>query len=126
MGILDEASLQPVELEAVREEIPQLFASDKTLYDYVYKHGQTIPMSTSTGGGSGSTYDPTGRPSLRIPLFMQAGGNFSQITADGYSTAGAPNLDDLGAGSGSNFAALFIPPVCFAEACQISFKAQWS
>jgi hypothetical protein len=119
MSILSEASLQPVELEAVREEIPQLFASDKTLYDYIYKHGQTIPMSTSTGGGAGSSYDPSGRPALRIPLFIQAGGNFSQITADGGS-------DDLGQGSGSNFAALFLPPVSFAEACQISFKAQWS
>lgn len=119
MSILDEASLQAVELEAVRDEIPQLFAADDTLFDYISKKGKTIPMSTSTGGGAGSSYDPTGRPALRVPLFIQAGGNFSQITADG-------GADDLGAGSGSNFAALFIPPVSFAEACQISFKAQWS
>jgi hypothetical protein len=119
MAILDEAALQAVELESVRDEIPQLFASDRTLFDYIYKHGQKMPMSANTGGGAGSTYDPSGRPALRIPLFIGAGGNFSQITADGGS-------DDLGAGSGSSFAALFIPPVSFAEACSISFKAQWA
>ena len=106
-------------MEAVREDIPQLFADDHTLFDYVYKHGKTIPMSANTGGGSGNTCDPSGRPALRVPLFMQAGGNFSQVTADGGS-------DDMGLGSGSNFAALFIPPVTFSEACQISFKAQWA
>jgi hypothetical protein len=119
MAILDEASLQAVELESVREEIPQLFADDHTLFDYVYKHGKKMPMAANTGGGSGSTYDPSGRPALRIPLFMQAGGSFSQITADGLP-------DDLGLGSGSNWAALFIPPVTFSEACSISLKAQWA
>lgn len=119
MSILNEASLQPVELEAVRDEIPQLFAADHTLLDEIMKKGKTIPMSANTGGGAGSSYDPTGRPALRIPLFIQAGGNFSQITADGGS-------DDLGQGSGSVFAALFLPPVSFAEGCQISFKSQWA
>ena len=117
MAALNEAAVQAVELETVREEIPDLMLTEDTLYARLKKAGRVLPMSTSTGGSSGSTYDPTGRPSLRIPMRIAAGSTHQQFSADG---------GDMGRGTGSFYAAQFITPISFSEACEITAQALWS
>jgi hypothetical protein len=117
MTALNESAVQAVELETVREEIPDLMLTEDTFYSRIKKAGRTLPMSTSTGGGSGSSYDPSGRPSLRIPMRIQAGSAHTQFNANG---------GDMGRGSGSQYAAQLLPPVSFSEACEITAQAQWS
>ena len=117
MAALNEASVQAVELEEVREEIPDLMLTEDTFLTRIKKAGRVIPMSTSTGGGAGSTFDPTGRPSLRIPMRVQAGSTHQQFSADGA---------DMGRGTGSLYAAQFLTPISFSEACEITAQAMWS
>lgn len=117
MTALNEAAIQAVELETVREEIPDLMQTTDTFYARIKKAGRTLPMSTSTGGGSGSSFDSTGRPSLRVPMRIKAGSTHTQFNADG---------GDLGRGTGSVYAAQFLTPVSFSEACEITAQAQWS
>jgi hypothetical protein len=117
MTALNEAAVQAVELETVREDIPDLMLTEDTFYARIKKAGRVLPMSTSTGGGSGSSYDPTGRPSLRIPMRIQAGSAHTQFNANG---------GDMGRGTGSVYAAQLLPPVSFSEACEITAQAQWS
>jgi hypothetical protein len=117
MGALNEAATQAVELEEVRDEIPDLMLTEDTLLTRLKKAGRVLPMSTSTGGGAGSTFDPGGRPSLRIPMRIQAGSTHQQFNADG---------GDMGRGSGSVYAAQFLSPVSFSEACEITAQAMWS
>ena len=83
MAALNEAAVQAVELETVREEIPDLMLTEDTFYARLKKAGRVLPMSTSTGGSSGSTFDPTGRPSLRVPMRIAAGSTHQQFSADG-------------------------------------------
>jgi hypothetical protein len=117
MTALNEAAVQAVELETVREDIPDLMLTEDTFFTRIKKAGRVLPMSTSTGGGSGSSYDPTGRPSLRIPMRIQAGSAHTQFNANG---------GDMGRGTGSVYAAQLLPPVSFSEACEITAQAQWS
>jgi hypothetical protein len=117
MPALNEASVQSVELETVREEIPDLMLTEDTFLTRIKKAGRVLPMSTSTGGGAGSSFDATGRPSLRIPMRIQAGSTHQQFSADGA---------DMGRGTGSVYAAQFITPISFSEACEITAQAQWS
>lgn len=117
MAALNEAAVQAVELEEVREEIPDLMLTEDTFLARAKKAGRVLPMSTSTGGGAGSSFDPTGRPSLRIPMRIQAGSAHLQFSADG---------GDMGRGTGSVYAAQFLTPVSFAEACEITAQAMWS
>jgi hypothetical protein len=91
--------------------------TEDTFYARIKKAGRVLPMSTSTGGGSGSSYDPTGRPSLRISMRIQAGSAHTQFNANG---------GDMGRGTGSVYAAQLLPPVSFSEACEITAQAQWS
>jgi hypothetical protein len=117
MAALNEAAVQSVELETVREEIPDLMLTEDTFYARIKKAGRVLPMSTSTGGGAGSTFDATGRPSLRIPMRIQAGSTHQQFSADG---------GDMGRGTGSIYAAQFLTPISFSEACEITAQAIWS
>lgn len=117
MAALNEAAVQAVELEEVREEIPDLMLTEDTFLTRIKKAGRVIPMSTSTGGGAGSSFDPTGRPSLRIPMRIQAGSTHQQFPADG---------GDMGRGTGSLYAAQFLTPISFSEACEITAQAMWS
>jgi hypothetical protein len=117
MAALNEAAVQAVELEEVREEIPDLMLTEDTFLSRIKKAGRVIPMSTSTGGGVGSTFDPTGRPSLRIPMRIQAGSTHQQFNADS---------GDMGRGTGSLYAAQFLTPISFSEACEITAQAIWS
>lgn len=117
MAALNEAAVQAVELEEVREEIPDLMLTEDTFLARIKKAGRVIPMSASTGGGVGSTFDPGGRPSLRIPMRIQAGSTHQQFSADG---------GDMGRGTGSLYAAQFITPISFSEACEITAQAQWA
>jgi hypothetical protein len=117
MAALTEASIEAVELETVREEVPDLMLTEDTFFSRLKKAGRVLPMSTSTGGGAGSTFDPTGRPSLRIPMRIKAGSAHLQFNADG---------GDMGRGTGSAYAAQFLLPVSFSEACEITAQAQWS
>ena len=117
MAALNEASIEAVELETVREEVPDLMLTEDTFFARLKKAGRVLPMSTSTGGSSGSTFDPTGRPSLRIPMRIKAGSAHLQFNADG---------GDMGRGTGSAYAAQFLLPVAFSEACEITAQAQWS
>lgn len=117
MSALAEASVQAVELEEVREEIPDLMLTEDTILTRLKKASRVIPMSTSTGGGASSTFDPNGRPSLRIPMRIQAGSTHQQFSADG---------GDMGRGTGSLYAAQFLTPVSFSEACEITAQALWS
>src|SRR5437899_3728845 len=117
MAALNEAAVQAVELEEVREEIPDLMLTEDTILTRLKKAARVLPMSTSTGGGSGSTFDPSGRPSLRIPMRVQAGSTHQQFDANG---------GDMGRGSGSIYAAQFLTPVSFSEACEITAQAMWS
>ena len=117
MAALNEAAVQAVELETVREEIPDLMLTEDTFFARLKKAGRVLPMSTSTGGGAGSTFDPTGRPSLRIPMRVAAGSTHQQFSADG---------GDMGRGTGSLYAAQFLTPVSFSEACEITAQALWS
>lgn len=117
MAALNEAAVQAVELEEVREEIPDLMLTEDTFLTRIKKAGRVIPMSTSTGGGAGSAFDPTGRPSLRIPMRIQAGSTHQQFPADG---------GDMGRGTGSLYAAQFLTPISFSEACEITAQAMWS
>ncbi len=117
MAALNEASVQAVELEEVREEIPDLMLTEDSLLSRLQKAGRVIPMGTSTGGGAGSSFDPTGRPALRIPMRVQAGSTHQQFSADGQ---------DMGRGTGSFYAAQYLTPVSFSEACEITAQAMWS
>jgi len=117
MAALNEAAVQAVELETVREEIPDLMLTEDTFYARLKKAGRVLPMSTSTGGSSGSSFDATGRPSLRIPMRIAAGSTHQQFSADG---------GDMGRGTGSFYAAQFLTPVSFSEACEITAQALWS
>src|SRR6266404_8740332 len=117
MAALNEAAVQAVELEEVREEIPDLMLTEDTILTRLKKAARVLPMSTSTGGGAGSTFDPSGRPSLRIPMRVQAGSTHQQFDANG---------GDMGRGSGSIYAAQFLTPVSFSEACEITAQAMWS
>lgn len=117
MGALNEPSVQAVELETVREDVPDLMLTEDTFYARLKKAGRVLPMSTATGGSSGSTFDPSGRPSLRIPMRIKAGSAHTQFNADG---------GDMGRGSGSQYASQFLSPVSFSEACEITAQAQWS
>lgn len=117
MAALNEAAVQAVELETVREEIPDLMLTEDTFYARIKKAGRVLPMSTATGGSVGSTFDPTGRPSLRIPMRIAAGSTHQQFSADG---------GDMGRGTGSFYAAQFLTPVSFSEACEITAQALWS
>lgn len=117
MAALNEAAVQAVELETVREEIPDLMSTEDTFYARIKKAGRVLPMSTSTGGGAGSTFDATGRPSLRVPMRIQAGSTHQQFSADG---------GDMGRGTGSIYAAQFLTPISFSEACEITAQAIWS
>jgi hypothetical protein len=117
MPALNEAAVEAVELETVREEIPDLMLTEDTFYARIKKAGRVLPMSTSTGGGAGSTFDPTGRPSLRVPMRIQAGSTHQQFSADG---------GDMGRGTGSVYAAQFLTPISFSEACEITAQAMWS
>jgi hypothetical protein len=91
--------------------------TEDTFYARIKKAGRVLPMSTSTGGGAGSTFDPTGRPSLRVPMRIQAGSTHQQFSADG---------GDMGRGTGSVYAAQFLTPISFSEACEITAQAMWS
>jgi hypothetical protein len=117
MSALTEASVQAVELETVREDIPDLMETTDTFYARLKKAGRVLPFSTSTGGGYGSSFDATGRPSLRIPMRIKAGSAHTQFNADG---------GDMGRGTGSVYAAQFISPVSFSEALEITAQAMWS
>jgi hypothetical protein len=117
MAALNEAAVQAVELEEVREEIPDLMLTEDTLIARLKKASRVIPMSTSTGGGVGSSFDPSGRPSLRIPMRIQAGSTHQQFDANG---------GDMGRGTGSLYAAQFLTPISFSEACEITAQAMWS
>lgn len=117
MAALNEPSVQAVELESVREDVPDLMLTEDTFYARLKKAGRVIPMSTATGGGSGSSFDSTGRPSLRIPMRIKAGSAHTQFDANG---------GDMGRGTGSVYAAQFLSPVSFSEACEITAQAQWS
>ena len=117
MAALNEAAVEAVELETVREEVPDLMLTEDTFYARIKKAGRVLPMSTSTGGGAGSSFDPTGRPSLRIPMRIQAGSTHQQFSADG---------GDMGRGTGSVYAAQFLTPISFSEACEITAQAMWS
>jgi hypothetical protein len=117
MAALNEAAIEAVELETVREEVPDLMLTEDTFFSRIKKAGRVLPMSTSTGGSAGSTFDPTGRPSLRIPMRIKAGSAHLQFNADG---------GDMGRGTGSQYAAQFLLPVSFSEACEITAQAQWS
>ena len=117
MPALNEAAIEAVELETVREEIPDLMLTEDTFYARIKKAGRVLPMSTSTGGGAGSNFDSTGRPSLRVPMRIQAGSTHQQFSADG---------GDMGRGTGSVYAAQFITPISFSEACEITAQAMWS
>lgn len=117
MTALNEAAVQAVELETVREEIPDLMLTEDTFYTRLKKAGRVLPMSTSTGGGAGSSFDATGRPSLRIGMRIKAGSTHTQFDANG---------GDMGRGTGSKYAAQFLSPVSFSEACEITAQAQWS
>lgn len=117
MAALNEAAIEAVELETVREEVPDLMLTEDTFFSRLKKAGRVLPMSTSTGGAVGSSFDPTGRPSLRIPMRIKAGSAHLQFNADG---------GDMGRGTGSAYAAQFLLPVSFAEACEITAQAQWS
>src|SRR5580700_2333018 len=79
MADLSETSIEAVELETVRDDIPDLMLTEDTFYSRSKKAGRVLPMSTSTGGGPGSAY-----------------------------------------------AAQFLLPVAFAEACEITAQAVWS
>ena len=117
MSALNEAAVQAVELETVREDIPDLMQTTDTFYTRLKKAGRVLPFSTSTGGGYGSSFDATGRPSLRIPMRIKAGSAHTQFNADG---------GDMGRGTGSVYAAQFISPVSFSEALEITAQAMWS
>jgi hypothetical protein len=91
--------------------------TEDTFYARIKKAGRVLPMSTSTGGSVGSTFDPTGRPSLRVPMRIAAGSTHQQFSADG---------GDMGRGTGSFYAAQFLTPVSFSEACEITAQALWS
>ena len=117
MAALNEAAVEAVELETVREEVSDLMLTEDTFYARIKKAGRVLPMSTSTGGGAGSSFDPTGRPSLRIPMRIQAGSTHQQFSADG---------GDMGRGTGSVYAAQFLTPISFSEACEITAQAMWS
>jgi hypothetical protein len=117
MTALATPDVEAVELEAVREEIPDLMLTEDTFYTRLKKAGRVIPMSTSTGGGYGSSFDASGRPALRIPMRIKAGSTHTQFDANG---------GDMGRGTGSNYAAQFLSPVSFSEACEITAQAQWS
>ena len=91
--------------------------TEDTLLARLKKAGRVLPMSTSTGGGAGSTFDPTGRPSLRVPMRIAAGSTHQQFSADG---------GDMGRGTGSLYAAQFLTPISFSEACEITAQAMWS
>src|ERR1700689_5049935 len=99
MAALSEADIRAVEVEAWREDVPALFLEgEETLYTRLKKASRVIPMSTSTGGGYGSSYDSTGRPSLRIPMRIKAGSTHTQFNADGSA---------MGRGTGSVWADQF-------------------
>jgi hypothetical protein len=117
MPALNEPAVQAVELETVREDVPDLMLTEDTFYTRLKKAGRVLPMATSTGGSSGSTFDATGRPALRIPMRIKAGSVHAQFSADG---------GDMGRGTGSQYAAQFLSPVSFSEACEITAQAQWS
>ena len=117
MSALNETAVQAVELETVREDIPDLMQTTDTFYTRLKKAGRVLPFSTSTGGGYGSSFDATGRPSLRIPMRIKAGSAHTQFNADG---------GDMGRGTGSVYAAQFISPVSFSEALEITAQAMWS
>ena len=117
MSALNEAAVQAVELETVREDIPDLMQTTDTFYTRLKKAGRVLPFSTSTGGGYGSSFDATGRPSLRIPMRIKAGSAHTQFNADG---------GDMQRGTGSVYAAQFISPVSFSEALEITAQAMWS
>ena len=117
MSALNETAVQAVELETVREDIPDLMQTTDTFYTRLKKAGRVLPFSTSTGGGYGSSFDATGRPSLRIPMRIKAGSAHTQFNADG---------GDMGRGTGSTYAAQFISPVSFSEALEITAQAMWS
>src|ERR1019366_5316168 len=118
MAALNEAAVQPVEIEAFREDIPDLMMEgEETLYSALKKAGRVITCSTSTGGGAGSSYDPSGRPSVRIPMRIKAGSTHTQFNADG---------GDMGRGTGSLWADQFLGPVSFSQALEITAQAIWS
>ena len=117
MAALNEAAVQAIEVEAFREEIPDLSMLEDTIYTRLKKAGRVIPFSTSTGGGYGSSFDSTGRPSLRIPMRIKAGSTFTQFDDNG---------GDMGRGTGSVYASQFISPVAFSGACEITASAMWS
>ena len=117
MSALNEAAVQAVELETVREDIPDLMQTTDTFYTRLKKAGRVLPFSTSTGGGYGSSFDATGRPAMRIPMRIKAGSAHTQFNADG---------GDMQRGTGSVYAAQFISPVSFSEALEITAQAMWS
>src|ERR1017187_619934 len=118
MAAMAESDVRAIEVEALREKIPTLFlVGEETLYTRLHKAGRIIPMSTSTGGGSGSSYDSGGRPSLRIPMKIKAGSLHTQFD---------PNGGDMGRGTGSVYVDQFLGPVAFSQAYEMTASAQWS
>jgi hypothetical protein len=118
MAAMAEPDVRAIEVEAWREKIPTLFlVGEETLYTRLHKAGRIIPMSTSTGGGSGSSYDSGGRPSLRIPMKIKAGSLHTQFD---------PNGGDMGRGTGSVYVDQFLGPVAFSQAYEMTASAQWS
>src|ERR1019366_101090 len=94
-----------------------MMEGEETLYSALKKAGRVITCSTSTGGGAGSSYDPSGRPSVRIPMRIKAGSTHTQFNADG---------GDMGRGTGSLWADQFLGPVFFSQALEITAQAIWS
>ncbi len=103
---VQEAAVEAVELDALTKDIPDLLPFDSTLYSFFRDNATTIPVSNITAAG-GIT-----RPSLRVPMRIQAGAAIAQ---------GTGNADSLGRGTGSEWAAFALSPVFLYSTCEIAF-----
>ena len=104
-----ESAVEAVELDALTKDIPDLLPFDDTLYSLFRDNATTVPVSNITAAG-GVT-----RPSLRVPMRIQAGAAISQGTGDG---------DSLGRGTGSSWAAFALSPVFLYSTCELSFLSR--
>ena len=101
-----DAAVQATELDAFTNKIPDLVQHNTTLYGRFKKDATVIPVSNVTAGG-GIT-----RPSLRVPMRIQAGAAIIQ---------GTGNADSLYRGTGSQWAGFAVSPVGIYSVCEIGF-----
>ncbi len=91
-----------LQLEKVREKLPQLYERDDTLLTMIQERGDVEPVSSRN---------------MRIPIQIRPGGKFGQVNMDG---------GDLGRGSGTKYQPAQVSPISFRFATEISKLIEYS